>query len=202
MDNLLSDIRYGVRNLIKRPGFTLIAVLTLALGIGANSSIFSAINALLLHPLPLPDHERIMAIWDKNPSHGLDHNEVTVANYFDWRAQNNSFEKLALYRWWSVNLTGLETPERIQGFLVTGNFFDTLGVKPTMGRAFTEEENQPGKDAVAIIAYSLWQRRFGGDPNIINKTINVNSITRTVVGVLPPKFNFPKGAEVYAPIAL
>ncbi|HEV8138002.1 MAG TPA: ABC transporter permease [Pyrinomonadaceae bacterium] len=202
MDNLLSDIRYGVRNLIKRPGFTLIAVVTLALGIGANTSIFSAINALLLHPLPIPDQSRIMAIWDKNPSHGLDHNEVTVANYFDWRAQNNSFEKLALYRWWSVNLTGLETPERIQGFLVTGNFFDTLGVKPTMGRAFTEEENQPGKDAVAIIAYSLWQRRFGGDPNIINKTINVNSITRTVVGVLPPKFNFPKGAEVYAPIAL
>src|ERR1051325_1260 len=202
MDNLLSDIRYGVRNLIKRPGFTLIAVVTLALGIGANTSIFSAINALLLHPLPIPDQSRIMAIWDKNPSHGLDHNEVTVANYFDWRAQNSSFEKLTLYRWWSVNLTGLETPERIQGFLVTGNFFDTLGVHPTMGRAFTEEENQPGKDAVAIIAYSLWQRRFGGDPNIINKTINVNSITRTVVGVLPPKFNFPKGAEVYAPIAL
>jgi putative ABC transport system permease protein len=202
MDNLLSDIRYGVRNLIKRPGFTLIAVVTLALGIGANTSIFSAINALLLNPLPIPDQSRIMAIWDKNPSHGLDHNEVTVANYFDWRAQNNSFEKLALYRWWSVNLTGLETPERIQGFLVTGNFFDTLGVTPVMGRAFTEEENQPGKDAVAIIAYSLWQRRFGGDPNIINKTINVNSIIRTVVGVLPPKFNFPKGAEVYAPIAL
>jgi putative ABC transport system permease protein len=184
MDNLLSDIRYGVRNLIKRPGFTLIAVVTSALGIGANTSIFSAINALLLNPLPIPDQSRIMAIWDKNPSHGLDHNEVTVANYFDWRAQNNSFEKLALYRWWSVNLTGLETPERIQGFLVTGNFFDTLGVTPVMGRAFTEEENQPGKDAVAIIAYSLWQRRFGGDPNIINKTINVNSIIRTVVGVL------------------
>jgi len=202
MDNLISDIRYAIRNLIKRPGFTLIAVLTLALGIGANSSIFSAINALLLNPLPIPDHSRVMAIWDKDPSHGLEHNEVTVANYFDWRAQNQSFESLALYRWWSVNLTGQDTPERIQGFRVTVNFFDTLGVKPARGRGFSAEENQPGRNAVAIIAHSLWQRRFGGDPNIINKTITVNSEPVTVVGVLPPRFNFPKGAEVYAPFAL
>jgi putative ABC transport system permease protein len=202
MDNLISDIRYAIRNLIKRPGFTLIAVLTLALGIGANSSIFSAIDALLLNPLPIPHQDRVMAIWDKNPSRGVEHNEVTVANYLDWRAQNQSFDKLALYRWWSVNVTGQDTPERIQGFLVTANFFDTLDVKPVMGRGFTEEENQPGKDGVAIITHSLWQRRFGGDPNIVNKTITVNSITRTVVGVLPPRFNFPKGSEIYAPIAL
>jgi putative ABC transport system permease protein len=202
MDALLNDIRYAIRNLIKRPGFTLIAVITLALGIGANSAIFSAINALLLRPLPFPELDRVVAIWDEMPSRGIIHNEVAMANYLDWRAQNQSFEQLALYRWWSANLTGIDPPERIQGFLVTANFIDVIGLKPIMGRNFTEEENQPGKDAVAIITHSLWQRRFGGDPNIINKTITTNSVTRTVIGVMPERFNFPKGAEVYAPIAL
>jgi putative ABC transport system permease protein len=202
MSNLQSDIRYAVRNLIKRPGFSLIAVITLALGIGANSVIFSAINALLIKPLPFPELERVVAVWDKTPSRGVERNEVAMANYLDWRAQNQSFEQLALYRWWNANLTGNEAPERIQGFLVTANFLDVVSTKPIMGRGFHEEENQPGKDSVAIIAHSLWQRRFGGDPNIINKTITVNSITRTVIGVMPERFNFPKGAEIYAPLAL
>ena len=202
MDAFLNDIRYALRNLIKRPGFTLIAVLTLGLGIGANSAIFSAVNALLLNPLAFPETDRIVAIWDTMPSRGVVHNEVTVANYLDWRAQNQSFEQLALYRWWSANLTGNDSPERIQGFQVTANFIDVTGVKPIMGRNFTEEENQPGKDRVAIITHSLWQRRFGGDPNILNKTITIGSVQRTVVGVMPERFNFPKGAEVYAPLAL
>jgi putative ABC transport system permease protein len=202
MEKLFGDVRYAVRNLIKRPGFTLIAVATLALGIGANSAIFSAINALLLNPLPFQNQDRVMSIWDKNPSRGVEHNEVTMANYLDWKAQNQSFDQLALYRWWSANVTGVDTPERVQGFLVTSNFMDALGAKPMMGRAFLTEENEPGKDRVAVITYSLWQRRFGGDPNIINKPITLNTITRTIVGVMPPRFNFPKGAEVYAPIAL
>jgi putative ABC transport system permease protein len=202
MDAFLNDIRYAFRNLIKRPSFTLIAVLTLGLGIGANSAIFSAIHSLLLQPLPFPELERIVAVWDKMPSRDVQRNEVTMANYLDWRAQNQSFEQLALYRWWNVNLTGIDPPERIQGFLVTANFIDVTGLKPIMGRTFREEENQPGKDAVAIISYSLWQRRFGGDPDIINKTITLNSVQRTVVGVMPEHFNYPKGGEVYAPIAL
>src|ERR1041385_7029061 len=117
MENLLSDIRYALRNLLRRPGFTIIAVVTLALGIGANTAIFSAINALLLKPLPFPELDRVVAVWDKVPSRGVLHNEVTVANYLDLKTQNRSFEQLALYRWWSPNLTGVETPERIQGFL-------------------------------------------------------------------------------------
>lgn len=200
MDTLFSDIRYAIRNLIKRPGFTAIAILTLAVGIGANSTIFSAVNALLLKPLPFPELDRVVAIWDKVPAHGVEHNEVAFPNYIDWRDQNQSYEKLALYRWWSANLTGIDTPERIQGFLVTGNFFDVIGTKPIMGRGFLEHENQPGSDTVAVITHSLWQRRFGGDPNIINKTIALNSITRTIVGVMPEHFNFPKGSEVYAPL--
>jgi putative ABC transport system permease protein len=202
MESLFSDIRYAVRSIMKRPGFTSIAVITLALGIGANSAIFSAINALLLKPLPIPNQDRVVAIWEKNPSRGFEHNEVAFANYVDWRAQSHSFDQLALERWWSTNLTGGDTPERIQGFLVTTNFFDVVAVKPTQGRNFLEDENQPGKDRVAIIAHSLWQRRFGSDPGIINKTITTNGIARTVIGVLPEGFNYPKGAEVYAPIAM
>jgi putative ABC transport system permease protein len=202
MESLFSDIRYAVRNLLKRPGFTAIAVLTLALGIGANSAIFSSIYALLINPLPFPNQDRVVAIWDKNPSRGVQHNEVSMANYLDWRAQNQSFEHLALERWWSTNLTAGNTPERVQGFLVTADFFDVLGVKPVRGRNFAEEENQPGKDTVAIITDSLWQRRFGSDPSIVNKTITTNGIVRTVIGVLPADFNYPKGAEVYAPISL
>src|SRR5262245_31521649 len=170
MDNFLKDLKYALRNLLKRPGFTAIAVLTVALGIGANSMIFSILNALILKPLPFPDPERIVALWDKVPSRGVERNEVTLANYLDWRAQNRSFEQLGIYRWWSTNLSGNENPERVQGFLVTANFCDIVGVKPILGRGFAPEENEPGKDAVALLTYSLWQRRFGGDPNIVNKT--------------------------------
>ena len=202
MESLVSDFRYAVRSIIKRPGFAAIAVITLALGVGANSAIFSTVYALLINPLPFPDQDRIVAIWDKNPSRGVERNEVTVANYLDWRAQNQSFEHLALERWWSTNLTAGDSPERVQGFLVTANFLDVLGVKPIKGRNFAEDENQPGKDAVALITYSLWQRRFGSDPNIVNQKITTNGVVRTVIGLLPEDFNYPKGAEVYAPIAL
>src|SRR5713226_9494777 len=202
MDTLSRDFRYAIRNILNRPGFTAIAVITLALGSGANSAIFSTINALLIQPLPFPDLDRVVAIWDKDPGRGYEHNEVAMANYLDWRAQNHSFEQLALYRWWSTTLTGVETPERIQGFLVTANFLDAVNVRPIKGRNFSEEENQPGKDAVAIITYSLWQRRFGADPNIVNKTITTNGITRTVIGVMPEGFNFPKASEIYAPLPL
>jgi putative ABC transport system permease protein len=202
MNDLMRDIRYGFRTLVKRPAFTLIAIITLAIGIGANSAIFSVVNALLVKPLPFPDLDRIVAVWDKVPSRGVERNEVTVADYLDWRAQNKSFEHLGIYRWWSTNLTGAGTPERVQGFLVTPNFLDIVGVKPMMGRGFRAEEDQPGKDAVALLTYGLWQRRFGADPNIIDKTIATNGVARTVIGVLPRGFNFPKGSEIYAPLAM
>ena len=202
MDSLLRDLRFAVRSLLKRPALTIIAIITLAIGIGANSAIFSFINALLLKPLPFPDPERVVALWDKVPSRGVERNEVTVANYLDWRAQNKTLEQLAIYRWWSTNLTGSDSPERVQGFQVTTNFLDVVGVKPFMGRNFSVEEGEPGKDAVALLTYSLWQRRFGADPNIVNKTIATNGVARTVIGVMPPEFNYPKGADIYAPLAI
>ena len=202
MDSLLRDLKFSARSLLKRPALTFIAIVTLAIGIGANSAIFSTINALLLKPLPFPDPERIVALWDKVPSRGVERNEVAVANYLDWRAQNKSFEQLGIYRWWSTNLTGSDSPERVQGFAVTPNFLEVVGVKPMMGRGFFAEEDQPGKDAVALLTYSLWQRRFGADPNIVNKTISTNGTARTVIGVMPPDFNYPKGAEIYAPLQI
>ena len=141
-------------------------------------------------------------MWDKVPSRGVERNEVTVADYLDWRAQNKTFEQLGIYRWWSTNLTGADSPERVQGFQVTPNFLDIVGVKPMLGRSFSAEEDQPGKDAVALLTYSLWQRRFGADPNIVNKTIETNGVARTVIGVMPPEFNYPKGAEIYSPLAI
>jgi predicted permease len=202
MDSLLRDLKFSARSLLKRPALTCIAIVTLAIGIGANSAIFSTINALLLKPLPFPDPERVVALWDKVPSRGVERNEVTVANYLDWRAQNKTFEQLGIYRWWSTNLTGSDSPERVQGFQVTPNFLDIVGVKPMLGRGFSAEEDQPGKDSIALLTYSLWQRRFGADPNIVNKTIATNGVTRTVIGVMPPEFNYPKGAEIYAPLAI
>src|SRR5258708_4316985 len=202
MNTLLQDIRYGIRGLAKHPVLTIIAIVTLGLGIGANSAIFSTINALLLKPLPFSDPERIVAVWEKAPSRGIERNEVALANYLDWNAQSQAFAHLGFYRWWSTNLTGSDSPERVQGFQVTTNFLDIVGVKPMLGHGFSADQNQPGKDAVALLTYSLWQRRFGADPNIINKPISTNGVTRTVIGVMPPDFNYPKGAEIYAPIAI
>ncbi len=200
MEHLLSDLRYGARMLWKKPGVTIIAVLALALGIGANTAIFSVVYALLLKPFPFPELERIVAVWDE--SQRTPHNEVSIANYLDWQAQSQSYEHLALYQWSGVNLTGTENPERVQGFLVTANLLDALGMQPMMGRNFKAEENEPGKNTTVILSHGLWQRRFGSDPNIVGKTMQVNGLIRTIIGVMPAEFNFPRGMVLLAPIAL
>src|SRR5882672_10710518 len=168
MDSFLKDIRYGIRGLAKRPVLTIIAIVTLGLGIGANSAIFSTINALLLKPLPFPDPERIVAVWEKVPSRGVERNEVALANYLDWNAQSQAFEHLGFYRWWSTNLTGSDSPERVQGFLVSANFLDIAGVKPMLGHGFSTEQNDPGKAGVPRLPNSLWKRRLGEVPTIVN----------------------------------
>jgi putative ABC transport system permease protein len=202
MDGLRHEISYAVRNLIKRPAFLGIAVITLALGIGGTTAIFSAIHSLLLKPLDFSNLERVVAVWENRPSKGVERNEASMANYLDWRSQNETFEQMGLIRWWSANLTGIDTPERIQGFLVSANFLEVTGVKPVLGRGFLADEDQPGKDPVVILSDALWQRRFGSDPNIVNKTIMLNGVARTVVGVMPPRFTYPKGAELWAPITI
>src|SRR5262245_14542163 len=188
--------------LLKKPGYTTVAALALALGIGANSAIFSVVNAILLKPLPFDDLDRIVTLWEKIPSQGVERNEASVANYLDWRAQSNSFENLAIYAWWSANLGGIEPPERVQGFHVTPNLLDTVGIKVALGRNFRPDEDQPGKENVVILTHGLWQRRFGGDPNVVGRTVNVNGVARTIIGVMPPEMIYPRGGEILAPVAL
>ena len=202
MGTLLHDIRFGFRMLIARPGMTLVALIALGLGIGANSAVFSIINAILLKPLPLDDLERIVVLWEKMPGQGVDRNEAAMANYLDWRAQNSSFENLAIYTWWSANLTGIEPPERVRGFRVSAGFLETVGISPVIGRGFRPEEDQPGRDAVVVLTHGLWQRRFGSDPKIIGQTVTINGVTRTVIGVMPKDVVFPRGAELLAPLAM
>ncbi len=202
MQILLQDLRYGARALLKKPGFTLIAVLTLALGIGLNSAFFSIINAILLRPVNLPALDRTVTIWETVLSQGVERNEAAPANYFDWRAQNSSFDQVALYTWWAANLSAVEPPERLRGFRATANLFDALSVQPLLGRTFKPEEEEAGKDSVAMLTYALWQRRFGGDPGIVGQEITLNSVKRTVIGVLPPELNYPRGGDVFVPLAL
>jgi putative ABC transport system permease protein len=202
MRSLFQDVRYGWRMLLKKPGFTIVAALALALGIGANSAIFSVVNAILLRPLPFDDLDRIVALWEKIPNQGVERNEVSVANYLDWRGQSNSFENLAIYAWWSVNLGGIEPPERAQGFRVSPNLLDTVGIKVALGRNFRPDEDQPGKENVVILTHGLWQRRFGGDPSVVGHTVNINGVAHTIIGVTPPEVIYPRGAEILAPMAM
>ncbi|HKQ74362.1 MAG TPA: ABC transporter permease [Blastocatellia bacterium] len=202
MRSLYQDVRYGLRMLLKKPGFTIVATLALALGIGANSAVFSVINAILLKPLPLDDLDRIVTLWERIPSQGVERNEASVANYLDWRGQSNSFENLAIYTWWSANLGGIEPPERVRGFLVSPNLLNTVGIKVVLGRSFRPDEDQPGRDNVAILTHGLWQRRFGGDPGVVGRVVNVDGKAHTIIGVMPQGVIFPRGAEILAPMAM
>ncbi len=201
LHDLARDLRIAFRMWNRERGAALVAILTLAIGIGANTAMFSLLHAVVLNPLPNPDVNRLVSIWDaseRNP-----HNEVAYANFADWRAQQHSFENLGLYRWWTSNLTGdAAQPERVQGFQLTPDAIKALGLKPHIGRWFTTEEGEPGKDAVALLGYGLWQRRFGGDPRVLGQTVRVNDVVRQVIGVLPPEMNFPPAAEIVAPLRL
>src|SRR5438552_12697899 len=171
----MNDLKFAVRQLLKDPGFTAVAVFTLALGIGANTAIFSVVNAVLLRPLPFKEPERLVTVWERNPKQGHDRNVAAPANYLDWKAQSQSFEQLAMFAEAHVyNLTGTDEPARVNGFAVTANLFHTLGVNPAIGRDFSVEEETQGRDRVAILSHGLWQRRFGSDKNILGKTISLD----------------------------
>lgn len=199
--NTLHDIRFAFRMLLKRPGFTLIVVLTLALGIGANTTIFSAIDAVLLNPLPYKDPERLMVVWETNKQLGpemWDRNEVAIGNFLDWRSRNQVFDQLGSLFYTDMNLSGMGEPERIKSCVVTANLFQVLGVQPMLGRSFLPEEERPGSPSTVIISHDLWQRLFGSDRNVINKTLTLNGHTVAVVGVMPPAFElqFPTSMRV------
>lgn len=201
MDTLIRDIRYGFRSLLKRPGFTVIALIALALGIGANTAIFSLVNAVLLRPLPFAEPDRLVWIWG-NVRNGSSRASVSPPDFLDYRQQNTTFEEFAasFSMPLPLNLTGSGEPERLTGAAVTGNYFQALGVQPLLGRAFTLENEKPGSDQVAVLSYGLWQKRFGGDRSIVNRTIVLDGRTCLVTGVMPQDFNFPQSAELWVPI--
>jgi putative ABC transport system permease protein len=200
--DLWQDLRYGLRMLVKNPGFTIVAVLALALGIGANSAIFSVVNTVLLRPLPYKDPERLVMVWEDATKHGYPRDTPAAANYIDWRDQNQVFEGMAALADLSFNLTGIGEPERIDGRRVSANLFSLLGVEPQLGRAFSPEEDQPGASRVVIMSHGLWQRRFGSDINITGKPLTLNGESFTVVGVMPPQFDFPsREVDLWVPIA-
>jgi len=190
MDTLLKDLRYGIRSLLKRPSFTAIAVITLALGIGANTAIFSLVNAVLLRTLPFADPDRLVMIWEDASFAGFPRNTPAPANYVDWRTQGQTFADMAAQDMRSFNLTGDGEPEKVEAFGVTANFFPLLGIKPALGRTFTNEEDKPGANKVVIINYNLWQQRYGGEQNIIGRQLSLSGEKYTVVGVMPAGFQF------------
>ena len=202
METFWQDLRFGLRLLLKKPGFTLIAVLSLALGIGANTAIFSLVDVVLLRPLPFREPERLVMVWEDASRIGFPRNTPAPANYADWKSQNQVFEDMAAVAGRSFNLTGDGEPERIQGQAVTANFFQLLGVSPQRGRTFLQEEDEPGGSKVALVSHGLWQRRFGGDPRLVGTDILLDGQKHTVVGIMPPGFQFlGKETELWVPIA-
>src|SRR5262245_36011308 len=201
MNTLTQDVLFGLRMLRKKPGFTIVAVLTLALGIGANTAIFSVINGVLLKPLPYPEPEQIVAIQSGNPQSGEGgaFGGVSPADYLDFKAQGQSFAELAGYRGWSLELPSPEHPEQFTAVRVPANFFSVFGVQPMLGRIFTAEEELVNGPKAIILSHRFWQRRFGGDPAIVGNTIETGDGLTTVAGVMPPDFKFPNYAEAYLP---
>ena len=198
----LHDLRYALRTLRKNPGFTIVAIFALALGIGANTAIFSVVNTVLLRPLPYEDPEQLVLVWEDATKHGHPRDVPTAANFIDWRDQNQVFEGMAAYNYESFNLTGTGDPERLHGRRVSADLFRLLEVDAKIGRVFTAAEDQPGSHYVVLISYGLWQRRFGGDPSIVGKALTLNGKSYAVVGVMPADFQFPtKDDQVWVPIA-
>ncbi|TMQ00086.1 MAG: ABC transporter permease, partial [Verrucomicrobia bacterium] len=186
MGILLQDLRYGARMLLKNPGFTAVAVLTLALGIGANTAIFSVIDGVLLKPLHYDQPGQLVQVWEA-PSPGK-RNSVSPGVFLDWKEQSVTFDSLAAFNFAALNLTGIGEPERVYGVRMSANGLNVLRAQPLLGRTFTPDEDQPGKDKVVILTHRLWQRRFGGETNAIARTIRLNEETYTIIGVLPPEF--------------
>src|SRR5829696_259900 len=188
METFLQDVRYGVRVLAKNKGFTAVAVLTLALGIGANTAIFSVVNDLLLRPLPYSDADRVVMLWEVTPS-GRHMNTTSRANFRQWRAQGSSFEGMAAFTDQRLNLTGAGEPEEVAVQFATPDLFKVLGVEPLHGRVLVDEDGIQGSAGV-VLSYGFWKRRFGGDPGLVGKPITLNGEPFDVVGVMPPSFHW------------
>src|SRR5260370_38864324 len=203
MHALIRDLRYGFRMLVKSPGATLVAVIALAFGIGANSAIFSVVNAVLLQPLRYKDPDHLVVVWETKLSKGILHERVSPPDYRDWVEQSRAFDQIAALRSQPSVLTGGALPERVETALVTPSALDLLGVKAAQGRTFFPEEAQPGHNRVALLSHGLWQRRFGGDSSVLGKSVTVDGNSYTIVGVAPAGFRLlDTPSELWMPYTL
>src|ERR1044072_4484206 len=201
---LWQDLRYGLRMLLKNPGFTLVAVFALALGVGANSAIFSVVNSLLLRPLPFEEPDRLVQVWETMPERGRFEVPASFPNFGDWRDQNRVFEQTVAYSDWSFNLTGAAEPERIRSAIVSPAFFSALGIRPILGRTLLPGEDEPGRDLSVVISRRLWQRHFNSDPAVVGKAVDLNGKSFTVVGVVAGAADLPglsDDTELWAPVS-
>src|SRR6185295_17692633 len=198
MATLLQDLRYGARMLLKTPAITFIVILALALGIGANTAIFSVLNAVVLRPLPFDQPAELLFLNERSPV--LDEMSISYPNFTDWRNQNHVFEKIGVYNRSSYNLTGNGEAERILTGQVSADLFAALRAKPLIGRVFTNDEDKHGASPVVVLSYPLWQRRFGGQSNILNQSLTFNGRSYTVIGVMPADYAFPTRVEMWVPV--
>ena len=199
--SFIRDARHAIRMLVNSPGFSLIALLTFALGIGVNTAVFSVFNGVLLRPLPYPDPDRITMIWLDNRRLAIKDDITSFPNYRDWRDQNSSYAQMAAFTPSAFSLTGAGEPERLQGAQATANFFDVMGVKPVAGRLFDVANEKPGNDNVAVLSFGLWQRKFGGAADALGRTIVLNGRPHEVIGIMPADLQVPENAELWKPLA-
>ena len=203
LEQIAQDTRYAFRGMRKTPGFALTAVLSLALGIGANTAIFTVVHAVLLKPLPFPQPDRLVQIWESQPAKGYFRNVVNPITFLDWRERTHSFEEMAAVSDGTTNLTGLGDPLALAGMRVSPQYFSILGVLPALGRSFSAEEGRPGQDNVAILSFGIWQSRFGGDPSAVGRKIMIDGAPSTIVGVMPRGFTLPKyNPDIWMPLPI
>ncbi len=200
--SLAGDLRYALRTMARNPGFTAVSVLALALGIGANSAVFTVVNSVLLEPLRFRDPQQLVVVRERNLKAGFPQFSLSPGNYLDYRDHNRSFTGITAFAGTGLNMAGGSEPERLRGARVSQEFFDVLGRTPMLGRTFTQQENQLGSHHVAILSYGLWQRRFGGARNVLGQTLKLNDELYTVVGVMPADFQFPARVEIWTPLAM
>jgi len=200
MHRLIQDLSIALRQLRRKPGFAAVAVLTLALGIGASTAIFAAVDSVLLRPLPYPDADRLVTLWQHDREAGIETDEVAPANFLDWRERSRSFETMAAAVPFGMDLADPEEgPEALGTWLVTEGFFDLLGVPALLGRTFVPEEHRAGGPRAVVLSHRFWRSRFGGDPELVGQILPLDGEPHTVVGVMPPEFSFPPGRELWAP---
>jgi putative ABC transport system permease protein len=201
MSDVFGEIRYSFRALLKRPLLTFTVTMTLALGLGANAAIFNLIDRLVLRPYPLADPDSVVLLSETGPNLEFKKEAVSPANFFDWRAEARTLDFFSAYEWWDANLVDRGDPERLPGFRITSGFFEALRVKPSLGRSFVRDDETFGRHHVAIISDALWRRRFDADPSVIGRAVILDGDPHQIVGVMPPRFAFPDGSQIWAPVA-